>query len=225
MTATPATITWNPPTTSHWHDLTVINGRTYHTRHRCPDSVPCGTYLDDLTDDQRDTLRAIHEAAHAVAGLAAGSFIHHARISTTTALRNRTPNNEGLVIGGDVHACNLTDGPSFAVFMGAAERAEDRWLREAGLWTHTRALGIEIGAYTDRRHVLDLNPHIGFDGGPNDYLVVHHLADEFLDRHWNAVTEVADALTAWLHLTGEHIAELAGIPNGIHSATCTQPAA
>lgn len=224
MTATAttsATVHWNPPATSLWYDLTVINGRTYHTRHRAPDSTACGTYLDALTDDQRDTLRAVHEAGHAVAGLAAGSFIHYARISTTAALRNRTPDDEGLVRGGDVHGCNLTDGKGFAVFMGAAERAEDRWLREAGLWTHTRALGIEIGAYTDRRHFLDLNPHIGFDGGLNDYLVVHQLADQFLNQHWNAVIAVADALATRMHLTGDHIADLAGIPNGTHSATCT----
>lgn len=225
MTATAATITWNPPTTSLWYDLMVINGCAYHTRHRASDSTPAGTYLDDLTDQQRDTLRAVHEAAHAVAGLAAGSFIHHARISTTAALRDRTPDREGLVVGGNVHGCNLADGLSFVVFMGAAERAEDRWLREAGLWTHTRALGVEIGAYTDRRHVLDINPHLGFDGGPTDYLVVHHLADQFLDEHWDAVLAVADVLSARLHLTGNEVAAVAGIPNGTHSATCTQPAA
>ncbi|MGP3737931.1 hypothetical protein ACTWJ9_33010 (plasmid) [Streptomyces sp. GDS52] len=216
-----ATVHWNPPATSVWYDQTLINGRTYHTRHRAPDSVACGTYLDDLADGQRDTLRAVHEAAHAVAGLAAGSFVHYARISTTAELRDRTPDGQGMVAGGDVHGCNLTDGQSFAAFMGAGERAEDRWLRENGLWSHTRAVGIEFGAYTDRRQVLDLNPHIGFDGGLNDYLVVHHLADQFLSQHWGAVLAVADVLATRLHLTGGHIADLAGIPNGTHSATCT----
>ncbi|MGP3738058.1 hypothetical protein ACTWJ9_33650 (plasmid) [Streptomyces sp. GDS52] len=57
--------------------------------------------------------------------------------------------------------------------------------------------------------------------GRTYYLVVHHLADQFLSQHWGAVLAVADVLATRLHLTGGHIADLAGIPNGTHSATCT----
>lgn len=77
------------------------------------------------------------------------------------------------------------------------------------------------GTQPNRRHLLNINPHIGFTGGANDYLIVHHLADQFLDQHWSTVLAVAEVLAARLHLTGDHIADLAGAPNGTHSATCT----
>lgn len=231
MTArtTTTTVTWSSPVESVWHNDRVIHGRPYPTRYSAPDrQAGACAYLDDLTDGQRDHLRAVHEAAHAVSGLAAGAHIHYASISTTSALRDTSdtpawaPAN--AVPGGDTRACDLTDGLGFIAFMGAGERAEDRWLHEQGLWTPTRAVGVELGAYGDRRHVLTLNPHFGFDGGPADYLIVHHFADRLVSEHWSAITTVADVLATRLHLTGDEIADIAGLPNGTHSATCTYTA-
>lgn len=225
MTAT-TTVTWNPPAESAWHDDLLINGTSYPTLHPAREDVTDShMYLDDLTNDQQDHLRAVHEAAHAVIGLAAGAYVHYAKISTTAVLRDTSavpdwaPPN--AVPGGDTRACNLTDGLDFIVFLGAGERAEDRWLREQGLWTPSRAVGVELGAYGDRRHVLRLNPHFGFEGGVADYLIVHHFADRFVSEHWHAITTVAAVLATRLHLTGDEIADLTGLPNGTHSATCT----
>lgn len=215
------TVTWTPPAVSVWHDELVIDGRPYPTRHSTPDLGPSShAYLSDLTDAQLDSLRAVHESAHAVAGLAAGAYVHYARIDTTAGLRNASSGGQGPVFGGDTRTCNLSDGLGFAILMGAGERAEDRWLRERDLWTPVRAVGIELGAYSDRGHVLDLNPHMGFEGGLNDYSVVHHFADRFVSEHWDAITAVAAALATRLHLTGDEISDLAGLPNGAHSATC-----
>jgi hypothetical protein len=212
------------PATYTWHTDIDINGQPYPTRHTAPDYGPnSDAYHDDLTHQQRDQLRAIHEAAHAVAGLTARGCIHYAKITPTAELVAAPPTAGGIK-SGDVYVCNLTDGQDIAVLLGAGERAEDRWLRQNNLWTETRAFGIELGAYSDRRKFLDLNPHFGFGADHNDYRVVHDLADELIDRHWDAITAVADVLAERLRLTGDLVADLARMPNGNHSATCTPTA-
>lgn len=206
-----------------WHDDVTINGEPYPTRHIAADAFSKSSmYLSDLPDSTRDTLRATHEAAHAVAGLAGGAHIHYAKI-TTTAYLNARPFTHGIP-GGDVFACHFRNGQSLAVYLGAGERAEDHWLRQAGLWTPARALGIELGAYMDRQTFLANNPHFGFGADHNDYLVVHDLADQLVTQHWDAITAVAEALVTDLYLTGDHIADLAKLPNGTHSAACTYAA-
>lgn len=206
------------PTT--WHTDVVINGQPYPTRHPAPlTAANSGTYLDDLTDEQRDHLRAIHEAAHAVAGLATGAHVHYAKISRTVTLKAAAPSTVGIP-GGDTYTCNIPDGHAFALYLGAGERAEDKWLRESGLWTELRATGVELGAYGDRRAFLNVNPHIRFGIDHNDYLVVHDLADQLVTQQWHAITSVAAALSVRMHLTGIQIADLAQLPNGTHSPTC-----
>ena len=213
-----STVTWTPPAASVWHDVVVINGASYPTRHPALDGVTNShEYLDDLTDGQMDLMRAIHEAAHAVAGLAAGAYVHDALISVTGELRADTDE----VLGGAARVCNIPNGLHFITIMGAGERANDRWLHEAGLWTPFRAAGAELGAYGDRRNILRVNPHLGFAGGTNDYLVVHHVADQFVDEHWDRITTVGAVLAERLYLTGDEVADLAGLPNGTHAATCT----
>lgn len=215
------TVTWTRPEGVVWHDDLVIDDRPYPTRHPAPaGAVYSGEYLGDLTYGQRDHLRAVHEAAHAVAILAAGGCVHEVWTSLTEDLRGQDPSDSG-VIGGRTDGCGLPDALAFVVFQGAGERAEDRWLRERALWTPSRAVGVELGAYGDRQGLLHHNPHIGFGTGTDDYLVVHHLADEFLAQHWHAVLAVAEPLAARLRLTGAETADLAGMPNGPHSPTCT----
>jgi hypothetical protein len=221
MTSTiePGTVTWTPPAEVTWHSGIEINHEPYPTRNHAPD---CGAnsdaYLGSLTYAQRDTMRAVHEAAHAVAVLACGGHLHSARMTITAELRPGEPSDEGTV-GGQVLGCNVPDGRALAVFTGAGERAEDRWLRESGLWTPTRAAGVELGAYSDRRALLLDNPHIGFGTG-QDYVSVHDLADHFLGEHWSLVLAVADALAFRLRLDGEEVAFLAGLPNGTPMDTC-----
>lgn len=208
-------------TTYPWHTDIDINGQPYPTRHPVPDYGPnSDAYHADLTHQQRDHLRAIHEAGHAVAALTAGAFIHHATITPTAELVTAPPTATGIS-GGDVFICNLTDGEAFAVFLGAGERAEDHWMHQNNLWTPVRAAGVELGAKADRAQLLATNPHVGFGVDHNDYRVVHDLADQLVVQHWDAITAVADVLAARLHLTGQEIADLAQLPNGTHSATCT----
>lgn len=204
-----------------WHTDININGQPYSTRYPVPDYGPNSeAYHGDLTDQQRDHMRAIHEAAHAVAALAAHAHIHYAQITTTAVLKNAPVSDTGIKAG-DVLLCNLSDGQANAVMLGAGERAEDHWLHQNNLWSPTRAVGIELGACSDRQRFLALNPHFGFGADHNDYRVVHDLADDLVAEHWNAITAVADALATRLYLTGDQIADLARMPNGIHSTTCT----
>lgn len=217
-----STLTWTPPAASVWHADRVIHGQPYPTRHSAPDYGPnSGAYRGIVTDDQHEMQSAVHESAHAVSALASGAYVHYARISSMDELRDAAEESDGVVPGGDTKACNLASGLDFIVLMGAGERAEDRWLREQGLWTPIRAVGAELGAYGDRQQVRRLNPHLGFEGGPNDYLVVHEVADRFVSEYWGAIATVACVLAERLHLTGDEIARLTGLPNGTHSATCT----
>jgi hypothetical protein len=212
-------VTWTPPAEVTWHDDILINGEVYPTRNYTPDlGANSDAYLGSLTYEQRDVLRAVHEAAHAVAVLAGGGYIHDAHIMTTAELHTHKPSDLGTV-SGQVRGCNLPSGTAHAVFIGAGERAEDQWLRETGLWTSTLAAGVEMGAYGDRTALLRDNPHIGFGTG-QDYVVVHDLADHFLGEHWVRVLAVAGELASRLRLDGSEVADLAGLPNGTHSPTC-----
>jgi hypothetical protein len=223
MTGT--SVTWTPPAVSVWHEDTDANGAPYPTRHPVPDWADnSDDLLAALTDEQRDHMRAMHEAAHAVVALAVGGYVHYAWIRRTADLRATADRlTGGVQVGAHVSVCNVPDGRDFAVLMGAGERAEDRWLRETGLWTPVLAAGVEFGAYSDRRAVLDLNPSLGFEGGPSDFLIVHELADAAVSQHWGRVTAVSSVLAERLLLTGDEAADLAGLPNGTHSATCTTP--
>ena len=138
-------VIWNPPVESVWHDDATINGLRYPTRHPVPDWADnSDDLLSALTDEQRDHMRAVHEAAHAVMALAAGGYVHAARIRRTTDLRATADRlTGGLQVGGHALACNVSDGQAFVVLMGAGERAEDLWLRETGLWTAALAVGVE----------------------------------------------------------------------------------
>ena len=222
-TAQSDSVTWTPPAISVWYDDATVNGLRYPTRNEVPEwADDSDDLLQALTDEQRDLMRAVHEAGHAVAALAAGGYVHHAWISTTSKLRAADDRlTGGLQVGGRAEVCGIPGGRDFVTVMAAGERAEDRWLHDTGLWTPDVAAGVEYGAYTDRREVLNLNPGLGFEGGHNDFLIVHELADQFVAEHWDSVLAVANVLAIRLHLTGEEITDLAGLPNGTHSATCT----
>ncbi|MFD8384349.1 hypothetical protein ACFV2X_38505 [Streptomyces sp. NPDC059679] len=196
------------PTTT-WHTTMDINGEPYPTRYYAPDADGSSDDCYGLPPAQLDYVRAIHEAGHAIGALIGRGHLHYAQIVKGTATTEE---------GGVTDCCNLNDGHAYAVFTAAGERAVDRWLREAALWTPERAVANEVGAHGDRRQFLAINPHVGYGDREVDYRVLHDLADTALDKHWAAVTRVADALTQHGHLTGDTIATLADLPNGTHTA-------
>jgi hypothetical protein len=196
------------PRPAHWNIVIDVNGEPYPTRYRSPDSSQPAI---NLAGPQLDQLRAIHEAGHAVTVLLAGAHLHSAEIVLGVADK---------VEGGAVHACNLADGHGYATFCAAGERAADRWLREAGLWTPERAVANEAAAYGDRHQFLAINPHVGFGDREVDYRIAHDLADRALDQHWAGVVRVADRLAQTGTLDADEISVIAGMPNGSPSAKC-----
>jgi hypothetical protein len=201
VTTTPApALTWH-------HDDTLVLGQPYPTRNHAPDAEGDTDTCLNLTATHLDYLRAIHEAGHAVTVLTAHAHLHSAEIVKGVATTER---------GGVTKACHLADGHGYAIYSAAGERAADRWLHEAGLWTPQRALAVEVGAHGDRHSFLAINPHVGFGNKEVDYRVVHDLADQTLDTHWAAVTAVADALHQHQNLTGDAIAALTGLTNTPH---------
>jgi hypothetical protein len=91
----------------------------------------------------------------------------------------------------------------------AGERAADRWLREAGLWTEERAWVIERHAGHDRVYALkalhDAGERLTFGerpGHPHDYATAQAAADRLLDELWQGVYRLADSLTQHRRLSG-----------------------
>lgn len=199
------------PEVRDWHTTIDIGGQPYPTRNYAPDIEGGSDACLNLTATQLDYLRAIHEAGHAIAALLGGAHLHSAAIVIGVA---------GDATGGEVRACNLHDGHGFAVFSAAGERASDRWLREAGLWTPERAVANEVGARGDRQQFLAINAHVGFGDREVDYRMVHDLADQTLDQHWAAVLQIADQLAQHGRLDATQIVAIAGLTNGEASRKC-----
>lgn len=205
------------PASPIWHTIIDIQGQPYPTRNYADDIDGDSTVCLDLSPAQLDYLRAIHEAGHAICVLLANGHLHSAEIVHGKAVGN---------VGGSVQACNLADGPGYAAYSAAGERAGDRWLREAGLWTPQRAVANEVGARDDRRQFLEINPHVGFGDRHVDYRIVHDLADQALDQHWADVTRMADQLVGKGRLDASEIVAITGLPNGAASTACPlRPAA
>jgi hypothetical protein len=201
------TVTWH-------HGFALPDGTPYPLRHVLPDHFADLPYFDHrtvgLAADQARTAQAVHELAHAVLWMAAGIHVVDAAIGT----------EEGIATGGPVppHA-----GLGCAVGLAAGERAEDRWLRETGLWTEERAAVAEVGAHRDRGVILaaDVQPRVTFGGGDGyDYAHLHALADQALSLHWHRILTVAPYLVRATRLTGDEIAAHAGLPNPpLHNLT------
>ena len=197
-----------PATT--WHTNVHVNGEPYPTRNYTPNTDGLNYDSIGLTPQQANHLTAIHETGHAITALAGGGHLHYAQIGPVA-------NNPSATA--DAYCCNLVDdnGHAQAIYYAAGERAADRWLRETGLWTPRRAVAAEVGAHGDRHKFLSINDHlVGYGDKPVDYRYVHDLADRVLDQNWDAITRVADALAQHQHLTGDAIADIAGLPNGTH---------
>ncbi|GGN41275.1 hypothetical protein [Streptomyces fuscichromogenes] len=111
-----------------------------------------------------------------------------------------------------------THGPgqsnySLAVMSAAGERASDRWMREAGLWTPERAVVVECMADNDRAATLRYVPRTSFDDGPFSYSRLHDDADHVLGLYWDNITGALDQVITRDHWTGDEIAGLTGLTN------------
>jgi hypothetical protein len=147
-----------------------------------------------LTPDQERRMVCTHEAAHAVVYMAYGHRIEYIAVHE----------DQGE------HGCKAEMIPAvaygewweFALHTACGERASDRWLREAGLWTPERAWAVEREAGEDRARTaeyVDLGAHAEMTYGSagrehTDYAVIGDQADAILDRFWPQVLRLAGHL-------------------------------
>ncbi|MFJ9855255.1 hypothetical protein [Streptomyces sp. NPDC101150] len=198
-----------------FHPTTLKDGRELYTRHREPDFWCCHHHTPAL--DRATYRRAIcvHEAGHTVVALVSGMRVQSVSVAESE---------------GDI-GCGLraefegttTPGPyelsrsSVIKIWGAGERAEQRWLRENGLWTEVRGWAAELGALGDRQQAIrELEVSLATtDEGTvlMSYAELGDQVEQVLDRNWASVLTVAEALDVAGELTGNEAAALAGVPN------------
>ncbi|WP_035796445.1 hypothetical protein [Kitasatospora mediocidica] len=171
------------------------------TRHPAPDID--GRFdvrgLYGLPDSHHRQMTTIHEAGHAAVLLAAGIPFDHMSLG-------QHPNTAAPQAG--YVKCTFTGTlETYIHFFAAGERAQDRWLREQGLWTPIRAWATEILAYTDRQGIAEYAP-------ADDLTALHDEVDTLLDGLWPSVLRLAGALNRHGRLSYEQAVEHAAIPCG-----------
>lgn len=192
--------------TTVWHrDVRLADGQPYPLRNRLTEGPLSGDINErilGLTEKQSRMSTAAHELGHAVVWLAGGLHVRYLGV--------------GIGLGGQAACEPVTRTPeeqmSRVIGVVAGERAQDRWLRESGLWTPSLGALAELGAAHDRAYVFgcDPRPRPGFGDGDVDYSVLHDLADEALGAVWNEIVMALPILVERGRMTGD---ELAGCVN------------
>ncbi|MFG2903677.1 hypothetical protein ACGF13_01225 [Kitasatospora sp. NPDC048286] len=203
--------------------MTTIIGSTWRrdpafgavTRHPMPVvAFPTTTYrILDLPEALLREEIAVHEAGHAVLAFHLG--MRFTVVSVADDLGHGQDTHSGRIEVPGVIAAPPYD---VMLFAAAGERAADRWLREAGLWTPARAWVVEILAEGDREAIAEYARRVHPDGltygvsddPSRDLAALHDQADALLDTLWDRVTALTAALTQRGRLTEEQAAEAAG---------------
>jgi hypothetical protein len=182
-----------------------------YTRHQPPAEWELTGQVQAYTAEQQIMNTAVHESGHAVAYLA-----HGLEVSSVAV---HDPDADSGVSMGEVD-CVPASGPmlSFVLPAAAGERAEDRWMRENGLWTSGRAWATERHAWMDRRHIAGLvsqapGRELTFGVSPDswsDHAWITTRVDEVLDPLWDRVLTLADYLAKHRYVTGDEAARIAG---------------
>ncbi|MFD7235070.1 hypothetical protein ACFWAT_07140 [Streptomyces syringium] len=196
-----------------WH---LNSDRALFTRHPEPKAWVTGASLYDCLDFPDATLRrsiAVHEAGHAVLCMAFGIPVAEIRIRDDLG---RTPGEGG--------AAWVKTGLNWRVsymryvaMCAAGERAQDRWMREMGLWTPQRAWAAERGAGDDRDQVGEalrtcgMDLHFGANRPGVQYSTIQAVADSALSHLWDRLLRLAEAIDNHGHLTGREAARHADL--------------
>lgn len=200
-------------TTTWYHDVVLSDGSVYPLRNRLSEDIR-GDISDEalgLTGEQSRVSTAVHELGHAMVWLASGLHVQYLGV--------------GIGSGGQAACTAVAKTPQelMARITGvvAGERAQDRWLREAGLWTPNLAAMAELGAAHDRAYVFACGPEPrpSFGGSDVDYSVLHDLADEALDAIWGKIMKALPILIRVGRMTGDELADHVGVRNGLAPTT------
>jgi hypothetical protein len=165
---------------------------------------------------------AVHEAGHAAVALQFG--LHLPSVTLIDPIELRACGHLKEIEGALDNV--LLDGATIGEMMtvlAAGERAEDRWLRETGLWTVTRAFFAERSAFADRDvarvHLAGYGQGLRFGassvGAPDaaDWWRASGLADAALHGIWDKVLLLANRIAEAGALSGDDAAAVCGMAN------------
>lgn len=161
-------------------------------------SIRCLPTLDNRTYEHSD---AIHEAAHAVLGLAAGMPLEYAMVE---------PRTDAIQVGARSHVRwgeYRTELTEWAAMVWAGQQAQRRWFTARGLDDDANMIDVSNQGAHDVKLILDaaaqhgVAEDIGWD-----------LCGERLDEHWPSIERVADSLVARGRLSGAELADLVAVP-------------
>ncbi|MEU2873488.1 hypothetical protein ABZ769_30525 [Streptomyces olivoreticuli] len=205
-----------------WH---LNSDQHLYTRHPEPqDWTTSGTSLYGYLDFPDATLRrfiAVHEAGHAVLDMAFGIPVAEIHLcedlgKTPGTRSDELPNAAAWVKNGGQWSVSYM---RYAAMCAAGERAQDRWLRENGLWNRERAWACERGASSDREQIEQqlracCRKELHFNPSPApgvQYRTVQAVADSALSHLWDRALRLAAAVDEHGHLTGRQAARYADL--------------
>lgn len=206
-----ATVTDHSAGTVLWH---VNRNHRHITRQPEPEQWIDKWSVEGFTQMEKLHSTAFHEAAHTVLLVIAGVPIHYVAVRTMTEAVGDLPSGE--TYRGPFRA----ELQALLVGLCAGERAEDRWLRETGMWNADRAWASERSASHDRDEIDHFihratEVHLTYQssGAWHDLATLHALTDRALDRHWKRISDLAEALVEARRLDARQIADIARINN------------
>ncbi|KJY38133.1 hypothetical protein [Streptomyces sp. NRRL S-495] len=181
-----------------------------------PDRPTTASRILNLPDPLLREAVATHEAGHAVLALHLGARLTSVSVADDHGRGPGAPGPAGRV---DYEPDTAEPVRSILLAGAAGERAQDRWLRQADLWTEDRAWVVEILADQDRA-VIERTVRLAHPDGPTygvsddpavDLAALHDHVDVWLHDLWDQVMALAAALNRRGTLTGAQAAAVIGL--------------
>lgn len=187
-------------------------GWPIYTRHPEPAQWVNSRDLLGLSGPTKTMFTAVHEAAHAILYLQYGVPVDYVVLYEEAEIERAGVDASTYPAVADV---SLRYG-DYAAVLAAGECAQDRWLRQEGLWTPGRAWSVEHDARHDRERLdqvvadcMGARLTFGTDlSSLTDYAWVCDHASQVLDGRWDAVLAVARELALRRRMTGAQIQQL-----------------
>jgi hypothetical protein len=145
-----------------------------------------------LSEDNYRTYTAIHEVGHATAGLATGDCtVDHIKLTIYPG----APTDGYAEVGWNDQLTHL-------VLLHGGLLAQQRWMREKGLWSVRRDRAARNGA----GHDYAIIKAIGASTAEVD--AAAELSSKLLNRHWAGLLVAAERLALTGHLSGDDLCDI-----------------